>query len=300
MTWWTGSAVGFDCETDGRDPAEARMITGACVQLMMGKVAVPFEFMAKPERPIPDEAVNIHHITTERAEAEGMPREAAVRAVVEQLAAAGPMCPVVGQNVSYDLTLLDREMRRTGVGHLALEENRTITIVAAGGVVVNFPVIDTYVIDKAIDKYRKGKRQLSILASHYGVPMAEGAAHGATADVVAALRIAWRMHQLGEMAIDYIACNGDDPMPHADHLFMKRYAGRRNPLELVGTFARLAELSLADLHAEQIVWAAEQARSLREYFATSGTGDPAGVDGSWPLRTLDTSSLVTAPGTTLI
>lgn len=300
MSWWTGSAVGFDCETDGRDPAEARMITGACVQLAGGKSVGQFEFMAKPERPIPDEAAAIHGISTERAETEGMPREAAVRAVVEQLAVAGPLCPVVGQNVSYDLTLLDREMRRTGVGHLALDADRMVSLIVDGDTLTDFPVIDTYVIDKAVDKYRKGKRQLSVLASHYWVPMAEGAAHGATADVVAALRIAWRMHQLGEMAIDYIACNGDDPAPHADHPFMKRYAGRRDPLELVGTFARLAELSLADLHAEQIVWAAEQARSLREYFATSGTGDPAGVDGSWPLRTLNTSSLVTVPGTTLI
>ena len=50
------------------------------------------------------------------------------------------------------------------------------------------PVVDPLVIDKAVDKYRRGKRTLAITASHYGVSLV--GAHDAGADAVAAGRVA--------------------------------------------------------------------------------------------------------------
>lgn len=53
------------------------------------------------------------------------------------------------------------------------------------------PVIDPLVIDKHVDKYRKGKRALHALCAHYGVRLDD--AHDARADAVAAARVVRRM-----------------------------------------------------------------------------------------------------------
>src|SRR3982751_6085970 len=180
--WWTGQAIGLDFETDGPIPTEARAITCAMVRIDNGMAPEDLEVMIQPEREIPAEATAVHGITTERARAEGQMRggdSAPIGATLAEV--AGPDIPVVGHNVgSYDLTLLDREMRRTGVGFLELDPgNSFVMMVGTDGKVIGrqFPVIDTYVLDKAVDKYRKGKRRLEPTAAFYGVPMAEGAAH---------------------------------------------------------------------------------------------------------------------------
>jgi DNA polymerase-3 subunit epsilon len=50
------------------------------------------------------------------------------------------------------------------------------------------PIIDPLVIDKAVDRYRRGKRTLEVVAEHYGVPL--DGAHEASADAIAAGRVA--------------------------------------------------------------------------------------------------------------
>ncbi len=50
------------------------------------------------------------------------------------------------------------------------------------------PIIDPLVIDKAVDKYRKGKRTLEVTALFYGVDLTD--AHEAGADAIAAGRVA--------------------------------------------------------------------------------------------------------------
>ena len=80
--------------------------------------------------------------------------------------------PVTIYNAPYDLTLLDREAVRHGIEPL----------------VAPAPIIDPLVIDKGIDKFRKGKRTLESAAQFYGVELSD--AHDATADAVAAGRVA--------------------------------------------------------------------------------------------------------------
>lgn len=288
MTWWTGAALGFDTETDGVEPTEARIITAAMVLVTPGNPPNAMELMLQPERDIPQRAIDVHGITTERAREEGALREVGTAQIAMTIAElAGPEIPLVGHNMPYDLTVLDREMRRTGVGRLDIEAGTGMVIMwLGGGQVASFPVIDTLVLDKTVDRFRRGKRQLSFAAEHYGVPMEAGAAHGATADVFASLRIAWVIHQRCMAAADYVACNGSNPMVFQMHPFMRHYAGRKDPLDLVKSFAAVGALPLPELHVAQMAWKREQAEGLREYFMTSGTGDPATVDGSWPLRTL--------------
>jgi DNA polymerase-3 subunit epsilon len=277
--WWTGSAVGFDLESDSADPTDARIITSATVQINPLIETAAMEIMVKPERPIAAEATAIHGISTERAEAEGMERDAAMWTIIEQLQAAGPECPVVGHNVSYDLTVLDREMRRTDVGHLSTDEAGMVVIVTDGITAASFPVIDTYVLDKAVDRYRSGKRQLSFAATFYGVPMAEGAAHGATADVFAALRIAYKIAQRSAAANSNSTVDRD--------MVISLYRDRRKPHEMLASLARIGALDLLSLHAAQRRWAVEQAEGLRDYFIKKGDAESArSVDGRWPIRPL--------------
>lgn len=83
-------------------------------------------------------------------------------------------------NARYDLSLLDRECGRHGVASVSER--------LGGG---PWPVIDPLVIDKHVDKYRKGKRALHALCDHYGVALDD--AHNARADALAAARVVRRM-----------------------------------------------------------------------------------------------------------
>lgn len=250
MTWWTGAALGFDTETDGPIPTEARIITAAMVLVTPGNPPNEMELMVQPEREIPEGAVKVHGITTERAMAEGQLREVAIpmiAATIGELANAD--IPVVCHNAPYDLTLLDREMRRLGVGRLEIERNvfatlGMVNLFIGADLVTTFPVLDTMVLDKACDRYRRGSRKLIYTAKHYGVPMAEGSAHGAQADTIAALRIAIAIANSGHFA----------------------------------------DKSLINLNAAQAQWKAEQQRGLRQHFMETGKGDPATVSEWWPLE----------------
>ena len=78
---------------------------------------------------------------------------------------------LTGYNVPYDLTILDRELRRHDLAPLD----------RIG------PVVDPLVIDKEID-VRRGSRQLADVADHWGVPMKR--AHAADADAFATMQLA--------------------------------------------------------------------------------------------------------------
>ena len=55
------------------------------------------------------------------------------------------------------------------------------------------PVIDPLVLDRALDRYRRGSRKLTAACAHYGVRL--DGAHDATFDALAAARVAWRIAQ---------------------------------------------------------------------------------------------------------
>jgi DNA polymerase-3 subunit epsilon len=50
-------------------------------------------------------------------------------------------------------------------------------------------VVDPLVLDKHLDRYRKGKRTLEATCEHYGVKL--DGAHDASFDAIAAARVAW-------------------------------------------------------------------------------------------------------------
>ncbi|MFI8104741.1 3'-5' exonuclease [Streptomyces sp. NPDC086023] len=176
MTWHLGRLTGFDLETTGPDPETARIVTACIVQCGGGQPTASATWLSDVDgETIPDEAAAIHGVTTGIAHTQGTPL---VEVVDELLGALGQAVtagvPIVAMNARYDLTVLDREARRYGY-----------TPLPAG------PVIDPYVLDKQVDRYRKGSRKLTALCEHYDVKL--GDAHTADADAIAACRVAWRI-----------------------------------------------------------------------------------------------------------
>lgn len=181
MPWHTGRLCAFDLETTSAQPEDARIVT-ACVALVGGGNAPHVtDWLADPGIEIPVEASNIHGVTTERARAEGRPVAEVVPEIVTALTEAlRDGVPIVAMNARFDLTVLDREARRHGTTPL-------VTLVFADQLLV----IDPYVLDKQVDRYRKGRRTLTHLCEHYQVNL--DGAHTADADAIAAARVAWRI-----------------------------------------------------------------------------------------------------------
>jgi len=179
--WHKGMICAFDVESTGVDVENDRIVT-ACVALVDGSGKEEpdvKEWLAWPGMDIPEEAAKVHGITTAHAREHGEPAPEVIDEVATWLIrAAGDLIPIVAFNACYDLTMLDRDSRRNGLGPFgpAFEEARGL-------------VIDPLVMDKALDPYRKGKRTLSDVAAHYGVR--QDTAHSASGDAVTAARVAW-------------------------------------------------------------------------------------------------------------
>lgn len=230
MSWHHRRLAAFDLETTGIDSESDRIVTAAVSLVGDGASPVFHAWLLDPGIPIPAGASAVHGITTERARAEGSaPAEAVEEIVVtlaEQLLAG---VPVVAFNARFDLTCLDREARRHGIEPL---------LDRVGGD-AGMLVVDPFVLDKQLDRFRKGKRTLGAVCAHYNVPLEE--AHASHADALAAARVAWRLGQ---------------------------------------AFAEL-HVELAELHRQQVVWAAEQAASFQDYLRRNGREEQ--IEPAWPI-----------------
>lgn len=171
--WLTRVGV-FDLETTGVDVRNDRIVTAHVGVLdRHGREIAARDWLADPGIPIPDGATAVHGISTEYARANGRPAAQVVSEIsgaLSMLFAQG--LPIVAYNASYDFSLLANEAIRHGVPVLHAPH----------------PVIDPLLIDKNYDKYRRGKRTLTVVAEHYAVPLDD--AHEASADAVAAGRVA--------------------------------------------------------------------------------------------------------------
>lgn len=180
MSWHLGRMAGFDLETTGVDVETDRIVTACVVHCGGGPTTESRTWLANPGIEIPEGAAKLHGITTERARAEGRPAADVVAELLTALAsAARDGEPIVAMNAAFDLTLLDRECARHGIKSL-WDYTDAIPL-----------VIDVKVLDKHIDRYRKGSKTLGALCAHYGVAL--DGAHSADADAIAACRVAWRI-----------------------------------------------------------------------------------------------------------
>ncbi|MYM18922.1 hypothetical protein GSY69_02730 [Brevibacterium sp. 5221] len=173
--WPAGPVWGFDLETTGVDPRTARIVTAALVEFDRGARREAYTWLADPGVEIPAAAAAVHGISTERARTEGMDRRAVVEqlcAAIADITAAGGV--LAGHNIAYDLTVLQAECERLGISPAVRE--------------VHPPIVDTLVLDRRAEKYRRGPRILQALAERWGVELVD--AHSADADAAAAAAIA--------------------------------------------------------------------------------------------------------------
>lgn len=182
MSWISGPLVAFDLETTGTDVETDRIVAAAVVRLDPdGAVSAERTWLLNPGVAIPEQASAIHGISTAHACEHGVPAASAIEEIAQAVAQGLRLgMPLVVMNARYDLSLLDRECRRYEVESISERLGS-----------VPSPVIDPLVIDKHVDKYRKGKRALHALCAHYGVSLDD--AHDARADAVAAARVVRRM-----------------------------------------------------------------------------------------------------------
>lgn len=103
-------------------------------------------------------------------------------------------------------------------------------------------VVDPYVLDKQLVPRRRGPGARRLGALCAEYGIPLTNAHAADADALAAARLAWRM-------------------------------ANRNP--------RIAGSELFELHENQVLWAAEQAASLEEFFRSKGRNEH--VEPAWPI-----------------
>lgn len=186
-SWAEGPLCGFDTETTGRDPMAARIVTASFVRCETGRDFQPVvtEWLVAVDEPIPVEATAIHSITTEFAQDNGLPLSKVVTEIKDQLLYAWSSgIPVTIQNALYDLTVLNHELVRCGLEPL---------VFTAG----TAPILDPLVIDRAVDRYRRGKRTLTASCAHYGIPLTQ--AHTSSADAVAAVGV---MRQIADQFPD--------------------------------------------------------------------------------------------------
>jgi DNA polymerase-3 subunit epsilon len=173
-TRWYDTLGVFDLETTGIDVTTSRIVS-ANVSVIGpdGNALERNDWLADPGIEIPLQASTVHGITTQRAREEGRPAAEVVAEILDSIRsvlARGLALTVY--NAPYDLTLLKHEARRYGLDPLVNPS----------------PIIDPLVIDKAVDRFRKGKRTLEAAAAVYGVELID--AHDAGADAIAAGRVA--------------------------------------------------------------------------------------------------------------
>lgn len=227
--WYEGPLAAFDTETTGVDVEEDRIVSAALVvQDAAGMRPRVTRWLVNPGIPVPAEATAVHGLTDDHLQRNGRwpspVMEELGRAIAEQSAAGRPL---VVMNAPFDLTILDRELRRHRASSLGQYMDG-----------VPLCVLDPRVLDKHLDRYRKGRRTLTDLCAQYGVAL--DGAHDAAADAAAALEVV-------------------------------RSVGRRFT-------SRLERLTPPELHTLQAVWHAAQARGLQAWFARQGTPeavDPA-------------------------
>ena len=175
MSWIRGPLLGFDTETTGVDVDHDRIVSAALVRRDAGGTRVR-TWLVAPGVPIPDGATAVHGISTEQAERYGRPAAEALEEIATELAAAVTQgVPVVAYNASFDLGLLEAELRRHGLPTLAERLGRDVA-----------PVLDPFVLDRCEDADRVGGRRLADACQVYGV-VDTGPMHSADVDVLATL-----------------------------------------------------------------------------------------------------------------
>ncbi len=247
--WLDGPLTAFDIETTGVHPKTDRIVTAVVVHWDPQGAVKTREWVADPGVEIPESAAAIHGITTAHAREAGVKAPVVVRGIVEELSRlTADGTPLVVFNAPFDLTMLSAEAERYDIEFK-----------------VPSRVIDPSVLDKHLDRYRKGLRRLQPTCEHYGVELTAEDAHDAREDALGAMRLAWVLGSRGRV----IRRARSDAEAH-------------ELAELEEEWARVRQ-DLDALHAAQARWYRASMVGLREHFLEKGKrSEAAEVTYDWP------------------
>lgn len=237
--WIARELVLLDLETDAPEPDEAYIVQAALVHVRPGQESLRRKWLVRPRREIPAGATGVHGITTAQAQG-GVSIQEALEEIDAELTAWHAGSVLIGANVCYDLTVLDREFGR----------------ILGTKMLIRGPAVDTLLLDKRLDKWRKGSRKLKDSARHYGVELHD--AHDALADCEAAGRLAYKMVLR--------AMRNQWPRPKW---------GKVDPDERAARVL-VASDDAPGLHAAQILWHEQGQLGLADYWRT-----PKAISKTW-------------------
>jgi DNA polymerase-3 subunit epsilon len=174
----------FDTETGGVDVTKDCIVTAfvGLIETATGNLVEEDSWLVQPNSRIHAEATKVHGITAEHAKAHGLPPKVALaqmNTILTGFSDAG--VPIVAFNARFDFSILRFQYLKE-FGWLTAKERAIDPKL----------VIDPYVIDKALDPFRKGSRILTAMAPYYGIPAAANA-HDARADCIMAGALALKL-----------------------------------------------------------------------------------------------------------
>ena len=222
LSWIDAPVLGFDTETTGTNVASDRIVTVALVHSVgPGREnETVATWLIDPEMDIPEPAQRVHGISTEHARAHGMKAAEALDEVATMITdALAKDVPLVAFNIGFDLAILENELTRLGLPTLTQRLGHDIA-----------PCIDGLVIDRGVDRYRKGKRTLTDVLAHFGIEQ-DGRLHTADVDVSATLDVV---------------------------------------RAIAAKYPKVAASTLEELHREQMGWHSRWAEGMNEWLTKKG------------------------------
>lgn len=174
--------VGFDIESTGIDPMTDRIVTFSIIAQDSNMEQTLYEWTVNPGIEIPEGAAAVHGVTTEDAVRDGRPPAEVLPEIVAVLnyELSYEDAILTAYNCPFDLTMLREEYKRHGI--IPKDSTYVEDLVAHVG------IIDPLVIDKEVNKYRRGSRKLIDVAETHGFSLTN--AHNSTADVEATIYLA--------------------------------------------------------------------------------------------------------------
>lgn len=177
--WSEGRLTAFDIESTGVDVATARVVTATVLDIRPRKKPIITNWLTDVGgEEVPAEAEAVHGVSTEHAREHGRPIAEVISEVVGALQFTWDCgVPVIGHNLgNYDLPLLAAECARLGLP--AFKPG---------------PIVDSMILDRGTDRFRKGKRTLTATCEYYGITLTEEDAHTSAGDALASARLAWKI-----------------------------------------------------------------------------------------------------------
>lgn len=225
------SILFFDTETTDKFPKLARILT---IYMMLkgidGRVIREWKWTLNPGVEVPEEASGVNGLTTEYIQANG--RTDLLAAITEiygvLLTATKKRIPIVAYNLPYDLTVVDREMRRQ---NLPLGVTKLVS-----GQPNYFPpavFFDPLIWSRTEFKFAKGGHKQFAVAKRLGIAVDESRLHDAQYDVELGAQIAWKMFQKHSQGFDSVEAMSAT-LPKRNEVWAR---------ELTAYFARIGKLN---------------------------------------------------------